>query len=316
MATQLRDKMLISPKTDNETKLSIMKQVVQESERTGGDSTAVLALFDKIISANPNDGNMAELKAAYMSVKNMPDSLVNNALRQVVAVAPENTGARLQLIQSLWKKQRWDEILTLSKQAQAYTPEEMVFYYFEGMANYQIDKKDQALDAFKRGVSQINPKSDKEIVAEFYELMGEILYQKKQHKEAFAAYDSCLQWKPDKASCLNNYAYYLGEQGKDLDKAEAMSYKAIKNEPNNGTYLDTYAWLLFLKKRYAEAQVYIEQALKNDSTSLKSKVVLEHAGDIHAMNGDTKKAIEYWNMALKQGADKAVINRKIKMKKP
>ena len=95
-----------------------------------------------------------------------------------------------------------------------------------------------------------------------------------------------------------------------------MSYKAIKNEPNNGTYLDTYAWLLFLRKRYAEAQVYIEQALKNDSTSLKSKVVLEHAGDIHAMNGDTKKAIEYWNMALKQGADKAVINRKIKMKKP
>lgn len=316
MATQLRDKMLISPKTDNETKLSIMKQVVQESERTGGDSTAVLALFDKITSANPNDGNMAELKAAYMSVKNMPDSLVNNALRQVVAVAPENTGARLQLIQSLWKKQRWDEILTLSKQAQAYTPEEMVFYYFEGMANYQIDKKDQALDAFKRGVSQINPKSDKEIVAEFYELMGEILYQKKQYKEAFAAYDSCLQWKPDKASCLNNYAYYLGEQGKDLDKAEAMSYKAIKNEPNNGTYLDTYAWLLFLKKRYAEAQVYIEQALKNDSTSLKSKVVLEHAGDIYAMNGDTKKAIEYWNMALKLGADKAVINRKIKMKKP
>ena len=65
---------------------------------------------------------MAELKAAYMSVKNMPDSLVNNALRQVVAVAPENTGARLQLIQSLWKKQRWDEILTLSKQAQATHP--------------------------------------------------------------------------------------------------------------------------------------------------------------------------------------------------
>ena len=95
-----------------------------------------------------------------------------------------------------------------------------------------------------------------------------------------------------------------------------MIYNAIKNQPNTGTYIDTYAGRLAIKKRYAEAQVYIEQALKNDSTSLKSKVVLEHAGDIHAMNGDTKKAIEYWNMALKQGADKAVINRKIKMKKP
>ena len=95
-----------------------------------------------------------------------------------------------------------------------------------------------------------------------------------------------------------------------------MSYRVIKDQPNNGTYLDTYAWLLFLKKRYAEAQVYIDQALKNDSTSLKSKVVLEHAGDIHAMNGNAEKAVEYWKMALKEGADKAVINRKIKLKKP
>ena len=153
-------------------------------------------------------------------------------------------------------------------------------------------------------------------MSDFYELMGEILYQKGRVNEAFAAYDSCLQWKPDNIGCLNNYAYYLGEQGKDLDKAEAMSYRVIKDQPNNGTYLDTYAWLLFLKKRYAEAQVYIDQALKNDSTSLKSKVVLEHAGDIHAMNGNAEKAVEYWKMALKEGADKAVINRKIKLKKP
>jgi tetratricopeptide repeat protein len=45
-------------------------------------------------------------------------------------------------------------------------------------------------------------------------------------------------------------------------------------------------------------------------------VVVEHAGDIHAMNGDTNKAIEYWKKALELGADKAVINRKIKLKKP
>ena len=316
MAIQVRDKMLISPKTEAETKLSIMRQVVQENEREGGDSTKVLALFDRITTANPNDADMAELKAAYMSVKKMPDSLINNALRRVIDIAPDNTGARLQLIQNLWKQQRWDDILALSKPAQAYNPEEMVFYYFEGIACYQKDQKDQALDAFRRGVTQINANSNKDIVSDFYELMGEILYQKGRVNEAFAAYDSCLQWKPDNIGCLNNYAYYLGEQGKDLDKAEAMSYRVIKDQPNNGTYLDTYAWLLFLKKRYAEAQVYIDQALKNDSTSLKSKVVLEHAGDIHAMNGNVEKAIEYWKMALKEGADKAVINRKIKLKKP
>ncbi len=53
-----------------------------------------------------------------------------------------------------------------------------------------------------------------------------------------------LQWKDDNVMALNNYAYYLSEQGKDLHKAESMSYKTIKAEPNNGTYLDTYAWIL------------------------------------------------------------------------
>ena len=122
---------------------------------------------------------MAELKAAYMSVKKMPDSLIVNALKRVIAIAPDNAGARLQLIEHLWRKQKWDEILALSKQAQAYNPEEMAFYYFEGIAYYQKDKKDEALDAFRRGVTQINTNSNKDIVSDFYELMGEILYQKR-----------------------------------------------------------------------------------------------------------------------------------------
>ena len=116
----------------------------------------MLVLFDRITIANFNDADMAELKAAYMSVKKMPDSLINNALRRVIDIAPDNTGARLQLIQNLWKQQRWDDILALSKPAQAYNPEEMVFYYFESIACYQKDQKDQALDAFRRGVTQIN----------------------------------------------------------------------------------------------------------------------------------------------------------------
>ena len=44
-----------------------------------------------------------------------------------------------------------------------------------------------------------------------------------------------------------------------------MSYKTIKKEPTNSTFLDTYAWILFLQGRYEEANTYIEQAIKNDS---------------------------------------------------
>ena len=143
--------------------------------------------------------------------------------------------------------------------------------------------------------------------------MGDILHEKNREAEAYAAYDSCLQWKPDNVGCLNNYAYYLSEKGKDLQKAEQMSYRTIKAEPDNSTFLDTYAWILFMQERYEESKIYIDQAVQKDSTV--SEVILEHAGDIHAKVGDMEKALDYWQQARKKGADSKVLIRKIKLRK-
>ena len=92
-----------------------------------------------------------------------------------------------------------------------------------------------------------------------------------------------------------------------------MSFKTIKAEPDNATYLDTYAWILFMQERYAEAKVYIDQALKNDEDA--GAVVIEHAGDIHAMNGETERAIELWQQALEQDPGNKLLAKKIKKRK-
>ncbi len=92
-----------------------------------------------------------------------------------------------------------------------------------------------------------------------------------------------------------------------------MSYRTIKAEPANSTYLDTYAWILFRQGRYEESKIYIDQALRNDSTL--SAVIIEHAGDIYAMCGDIEKAIEYWQKAIDQGGDSMLLSRKIKLRK-
>ena len=131
--------------------------------------------------------------------------------------------------------------------------------------------------------------------------------------EAFAAYDSCLQWKADNIGCLNNYAYYLSLGDTDLSRAEKMSYRTIKAEPANSTYLDTYAWILFRQGRYEEARIYIDQALRNDSTL--SAVIIEHAGDIYAMCGETDRAVEYWQQALEKDGGNLLLQRKIKLRK-
>ena len=143
--------------------------------------------------------------------------------------------------------------------------------------------------------------------------MGDLFHERGLVAEAYAAYDSCLQWKDDNIMCLNNYAYYLSEQGEQLDKAETMSLKTVKADPKNATYLDTYAWILFMQARYAEARIYIDQALQNDTDS--NAVITEHAGDIYALNNDMDKALAFWQEALKKAPDNQVLIRKIRQKK-
>ena len=89
----------------------------------------------------------------------------------------------------------------------------------------------------------------------------------------------------------------MSVERKDLDKAEEMSYKTVKAEPTNNTYLDTYAWILFEKGKYVEARIYIDQALQNGGDA--SSVVVEHGGDIYFHNGELEKALEYWKKAEK-----------------
>jgi Tfp pilus assembly protein PilF len=82
-----------------------------------------------------------------------------------------------------------------------------------------------------------------------------------------------------------------------------MSYKTIKAEPTNSTYLDTYAWILYMQERYEEAKVFIDQAVANDTDSVQGSVILDHAGDIYYKVGDREKALEYWQRALDAGPD-------------
>jgi tetratricopeptide (TPR) repeat protein len=313
LAAELQEKLVVSPSTPLNSKMTLMRGIVNSNEQQGGDSTEVLRIFRHILAQPQKTSDMWELQAAYMSLKQMPQDSIDNSLRGALEVAPDNAGVRLQLIQSKWKEQLFDDVISLCKPALEYNPDEMAFYYFLGLAYFQKEEKDKALHTFQLGVSQINSESNKEIVSDFYAIMGDILHEKGREQEAYVAYDSCLQWKDDNLGALNNYAYYLSEKGKDLQKAEKMSYRTIKAEPKNSTFLDTYAWILFMQGRYEEANIYIEQAVQNDSTV--SDVILEHAGDISAKLGNMKKAVEWWEKARDAGGNSKVLIRKIKLRK-
>ena len=291
--TQL-DSVLLNSKVENDMKVNIMRQLIVRSERGDKDSTKIVGLFDAILEQEQPNADVAMLAAQYLLSKKMDDK-ATSVLHKIIEIDPENKPAHLQLLSFAISKNDLDEVVRICTPAIEYMPESLEFYYYMGLAHYQKDYNDEALKVFEKGVRQVNEQSDKALVSDFYAIMGDIFHAKKMDAEAYAAYDSALVYKDDNIGVLNNYAYYLSVERKDLDKAEEMSYRTVKAEPKNDTYLDTYAWILFEKGKYAEARIYIDQAIQHGGTD--SSVVIEHCGDIYYHCGEIDKAVEYWKQA-------------------
>lgn len=317
-ARQLRDNILFSPQTDIKTKLSMLQQAIRENEQEqGGDSTAVLALFDKIMLTTPRNAELSNLKAMYMRVKKMPQDSINAAYAHTLSFEPDNLSARLTLAQNKWEEKKWDEVVDLCDKGIQYTPEELTYYYFMALAYIQQDKDQKAYETCKRGLNEIDlnkaDEPERNMASDMYGIIGDMSYTNQNYDEAFSAYEKAITIYPDNIQVLNNYAYYLSQQNTQLDHAAEMSLRTLKEEPTNATYLDTYAWILFLQKRYDEAKAYIDLTLQNSKNP--DKVLLEHAGDIYLMAGDKEKAVSYWKQAIEAGGNKASLERKIKTRK-
>ena len=311
-AQEMMDKLLLGKETPSDTRIEFMRNAIQQNEKSGGDSTQITKLFKQVQQVVPRDTTVAQLKAAYYTLKKFPKDSIDNALTQLLRLQPDNAGARIQLIQDKWPSQDWKAISLLSEPGMLYNPKELAFYFFTGLSRYYLKDDDGALDALKKGTAFINDQSNPDIVSDLYSIVGEIYHSKGLKQEAYAAYDSCLQYKPDNIGTLNNYAYFLSVDGANLEKAEQMSAKAIAAEPKNATYLDTYAWVLYKLGRYAEAKIYIDQTLKFSTDSTSDNTLYDHAAEIYAKLGDYKSAASFCEQAIKHGGDAKALEKKIR----
>ena len=310
---QQLDTLLLNKKVTPDTKVGIMRQMIVENEQADKDSTQIIALFDRIMKQEQDDPQIPMLYAQYLLSKNMEAESVP-VLEQVVDLDPTNKAARMMLIGAAVKKEDYKQIIKVCEPGIEATPDALEFYYYLAVAYNQAEKPDSVISICKRALEHTTADSKKEIVSDFYSILGDMYHTQKQMKEAYAAYDSALVYNPSNIGALNNYAYYLSVERRDLDKAEEMSYKTVKAEPNNATYLDTYAWILFEKGNYAEARIYIDNAMKSEGGD-KSDVIVEHCGDIYYMTGDVDGALTYWKKALEMGSESKTLKQKIEKKK-
>jgi tetratricopeptide (TPR) repeat protein len=194
-----------------------------------------------------------------------------------------------------------------------FLPQHLELHFYKGLSLYMLGNKKESIDIYLDGLEKRDAETDPNVVAAVFTIVGDTYHELEMKKEAYAAYDSALVYDPYRPDVLNNYSYFLSLEGKELQKALEMSHKTIVAYPENQTYLDTYAWILFKLKRYEEAKAYAEKIISLNEEM--RSVVLHHIGDIFAKCGNIESAVIYWNKALEAGDETDILKKKIKRRK-
>ena len=310
------NKICTNPKLDEDTRLQFLNSLVRQTLQENKDPQPLLDIFEKVRTMPQEDTRILELCTRYMVTLKRPAEEVKPVLQQMLDINPESNMARGLLLEYAVEANDLPEVIRICKPAVDYSIDDPAFYYYLGVAYFQSDSAQLAVKTFKKGLQQIDNKTNLQMLTNMYALMGDAYHQLGDSKHAYECYDSCLLYRPDEAMVLNNYAYYLSLEEKQLSKAEEMSRRSLDKEPDSYTYIDTYAWILFKQKKYAEAKEYIDKALEligdaeeNDAT------IIEHAGDIYAKCGQKERAVEFWQQAAELGNPSDVLLKKLKKKK-
>ena len=206
---------------------------------------------------------------------------------------PESLAASATFVEFLMYAEDWDALSDEGRKAFERFPEETSFLEMASVGDYNLQRYDQVLQICEK-VLEVAP-TDSSSTLRAWSTMGDIYHTLGDAKKSYKAYDKALKVNPDYVYVLNNYAYYLSQEGKKLKKAYAMSKKAIEAEPNNSTYLDTFGWILYLQGKAAEAKSYFKQAMLYGGKD--SPVVMDHYAEVLYALKEYDMAFVYWNMA-------------------
>jgi len=304
---------LNNPDVDSDTKIAILGKFIGNRLSDKKDVDSAYSLFQTLMEQYSQDTDINMMYGQFLlSQEKWDDARIQ--FQTVTEADPENTLAWRLLMNIAAKENKPDEVIRICDSALAVFPDNYEFYYNKGLAYNQLKNYPEALSAFTKGIAYI-PENERNTFSDFYGLIGEVYHEMNKKEEAYKSYDKALEYNENNILILNNYAYFLSLDKEQLDKAERMSGKCVQMQPNEPTYIDTYAWVFFQNGKYSLAKFYIESAISKGGD--KSPDILEHYGDILYKTGNTNEAVVQWEKALKakgENDDTKLLKKKIENK--
>ena len=270
----------------------------------------LLELANILVEVHPRiaESHMAKGQVLWL---NEDKTAAQSSLAVAVTMNPYQIDAWRMLMSLDMDKGEFDQAIAHGGEALHYVANNPTILYFTSMA-YLMKKDTENSRKFMEAALNNAQDETPFLQANIYGGLGDIYNTLKMYKESDAAYMEAIRLDSTNVTAMNNLAYYLSLRKERLDEATKYAAMATAMQPNNGTFEDTYAWVLFADGKYEDALVWIQKALKN--TNPQTAVLLEHYGDILVKLGKTTEAVKQWNLALEKGMDSEESKQKLKKK--
>jgi len=298
---------LSNPRLDVDTKVNIITRYIMQQQRARQSLEGANELFRTLIEHHPDDIRLRLSYGELLASQGMIDE-ARRSFTLATEIDPGNEDAWSFLMRLSFSGMSAEETLNVCKRAAEAFPTSLEFLFYLGMAYHQAGMYENAVTEY-RNMIEIGLDDNPAVASDVYTQLGDLLFQMGMPERSFQYYEDALRLNDKNIAALNNYAYYLALMKTDLTKAERMSAQTLKMEPDNATYIDTYAWIFFAQGNYTLAKLYIEQALAKDATN--NAELIDHYGDILYMSGEKEKALEQWIKARDAGKQSPTLDRKI-----
>lgn len=299
-----------NPNLDIDTKINILLTFYSANQTFTENRDEIYVLVKILTETHPNDPKSHSIYGDLLyQDKKYPEA--REEFLRVVALDSSKYVVWEEVLRLDLQTDNYQHLVDFGKKATELYPEQPVAMLFTGIGAFQLKQYDEAVRYFLQG-SKLVVRND-ELLAQFYMYLGDTYHAMEKPSESDQYYQKSLDLKGDNAYVLNNYAYYLSVRNIHLEKAETMAKKAVALDTANGSFMDTYGWVLYRLGKFEEARKWIEKALKDKEES--SAEVLEHYGDVLYRLGDPAGALDYWKKAKEKGQGSSFLERKITEKK-
>lgn len=198
-------------------------------------------------------------------------------------------------------------LVEVAKEAKKYVPTDWRNYIVLAGDAFQKDNHQRAIQLLEEGIAAIEPKTG-EGAARLYGLLADLYAEHGGPSKASltdSLYLRAIEANPKEVEVLNNYAYRLAKAGRNLEEAERYALQAVRLSPDAAHILDTYAYILLLRKNYTLAKLYQRKALSQSEPDKISADMYDHMGDIYRALDDYDAALTAWQQALTALPEKA-----------